>query len=886
MKSHVLAILFLFGFSHIIIAQDSTTIWLEKGYAHYMEGQYAAAITLLQKVISSSEADPLQVAQAYQIVGISYYDQSNYLQSAPHYARAYELYVQVGQHNRAASCGRTLGILYTQLGDFEKAIFIFQQAILQAQRPPVMPRQLALLWRELSYTYGYYDATDLAKEALKKAESVPHLELKDKIYITQLLAAQLVEEGQMEEAILKLETSLDLLMKEELYDPLFDTYSQLAGIHPNPLQARAYYQQALTLIPLVFESPNIREVSQLYLSLGSFFLEQKEYDQGLNAYQKALYHLLPFATDTIDLYHIPHDSLYYCENVFLQAFRGKAECLSKMGQKIAAIEHYMAMVKAQEQLSACNTYESSQRILLEDQRASLGHALALTTSDESQKDQALFFFEKSKAQIMNQLMRRLQSEQTILPDSLQEDLQERAELIADYHRLLAQEGESPKVRTQLDSVRFEQADYLVYLRESYPAYRQSAEELTYFSLPEIQKALRSDQLMIHYVMEGIPYALAISAEDSRMYQLDSLGSHDFALRDLLEKPSTLSTRAEIAAYATHAYALYQLLLAPILSDFPAAKSLILIPDGDLQRLPFEALLTEAADLTKLPPELQENFWKGRERVPEGGAAYVLYAYEVQYAFTAGLWIEARSPLDQPSGIMQVYYPTYTDLDSFGGHRIPILPSARPHATRVAEGFGQNGNLSSSSITFLEQADKAEWLHLAMHGFVDVEDDLGSALAFGGAGKQDPDLVVAADLYAMPPLTTRLVSLLACKSGDGKTVQGEGILSLGRTFRLRGARSVMMSLWDADARLGGELLEDMYTGIQEGMSPASALRAAKVHHLTLAKAAEAHPGNWSNYVLIGNGHQKEQANKRWLIWILFLLVSLMAIYFLKKKKKFG
>lgn len=78
------------------------------------------------------------------------------------------------------------------------------------------------------------------------------------------------------------------------------------------------------------------------------------------------------------------------------------------------------------------------------------------------------------------------------------------------------------------------------------------------------------------------------------------------------------------------------------------------------------------------------------------------------------------------------------------------------------------------------------------------------------------------------LPAELVTLSACKSGLGKEVRGEGLLSLTRGFMHAGAARVVVSLWDVNDQSTASLMTDFYRGLlQQQRRPSEALRAAQL-----------------------------------------------------------
>ena len=84
-----------------------------------------------------------------------------------------------------------------------------------------------------------------------------------------------------------------------------------------------------------------------------------------------------------------------------------------------------------------------------------------------------------------------------------------------------------------------------------------------------------------------------------------------------------------------------------------------------------------------------------------------------------------------------------------------------------------------------------------------------------------------DIYNLH-LPAELVVLSACDTATGKSVKGEGLVSLVRGFMYAGASRVVASLWKVDDEATKELMVNFYRGmIEESLSAAAALRQAQL-----------------------------------------------------------
>ena len=89
-------------------------------------------------------------------------------------------------------------------------------------------------------------------------------------------------------------------------------------------------------------------------------------------------------------------------------------------------------------------------------------------------------------------------------------------------------------------------------------------------------------------------------------------------------------------------------------------------------------------------------------------------------------------------------------------------------------------------------------------------------------------------------------LSACKTGQGKVQNGEGVYGLQRALRIAGAQSLLLSLWDVDDEVGRTFMQTFY---EQWLSGKSKLEAFRYTQLAI-KAKYPHPFYWAGFILIG------------------------------------
>ena len=311
--------------------------------------------------------------------------------------------------------------------------------------------------------------------------------------------------------------------------------------------------------------------------------------------------------------------------------------------------------------------------------------------------------------------------------------------------------------------------------------------------------------------------------------------------------------------------LRKLIWDPLVTHLGETKRIFLSPDSFLGLVPFDALpknnqvLLEEYTFSHLP----DLTWAILENSKENVQGQLLVLGHASYGpmRSEAQGFEAWEPLPGTASEAQKIQSIFS----------AIYPASE--TVLLVENYATEKNLRDA-------IPGRSWVHLATHGFfrpdlgTDISDSLANkaservarespgllaGIVVAGANNQqlgipsDDGYLSAEEFCALDLSQCQLLTLSACESGKGESIPGEGLISMTRSAKQAGAKSVISSLWRVDDYFTKVLMEKFYTHYWvEEESAAQALRNAKLEMLQENRADyEAdHPEYWAAFIYHG------------------------------------
>jgi CHAT domain-containing protein len=174
----------------------------------------------------------------------------------------------------------------------------------------------------------------------------------------------------------------------------------------------------------------------------------------------------------------------------------------------------------------------------------------------------------------------------------------------------------------------------------------------------------------------------------------------------------------------------------------------------------------------------------------------------------------------------------------------------------------------------------------MHTIVNNDDPMYSKLAFvQKTDSLNDGFLNTYEIYNMR-FNARMAVLSSCKTGYGKLMKGEGVMSLARGFMYAGCPSIVMTLWEVSDKSGAKLMQDYYQSLIKGKSKSVALQEAKLNFLKKADNLKANPYFWSTYVIIGDANPMYARSKNYLYWLggVFVITGIAIFLVIRRRQK--
>ena len=822
----------------------------EISHLHLNQGNLQAGMEAAQKALAilAETADKRTEVQTLNLIGRIHGDLGEPARELEFDEKALHIAEEIHDLYGEGHILMNLGAVYYSAGHFAKANQCLQRSLSIAERignKQLMAYSLGNLGGIYFYTGNDDAAVDYIQKTIKLGEEMGDQEListqignfgvyyfgksnykKALEYFRKSLRSQ--EESNDERGIVR---SLNYIAEAQRkmgdYDLALETYQQALG-----------KAESLTMKPFI-------GVSQA--GIGEIYYGKKQMAEAETHTSKAI----EISREGND-WEILWNALL-AKGLILRDSGRPGEAIAFMKEAVGVIESVRAAMDQAEQKSGYfqtkrQAYEDLIQLLIQEQRTGEAFEYAQMSKARAFLDMLAEAEVSPEGNLSPQVRERKNHISKALMD-IQNEIRLEAEK-ENIDRLKV--GQLENQRTELER---QYSNLLVEIREQNPAYA-SLQYPEPIQLPRAQGLLDDQTVLLEYfVGEDRSTLFAVTRSEFEEYALPGeriLIDEIRKIRDVLQKPDGVWEASEQAHsnYLKLSALLYDQLVRPAQAALKQKQRIVIAPDGPLNYLPFESLISGAPaktapiDFSTLP--------------------YLSLDYEIHYVPSISVLAvrHERKPDQHQKELVVFANPSLPGaaqdpalVRDWAGV-LGSLPYARAEAEGIAELYKSKevsiyvGQDASEKNVKGSRLDQYRRIHFASHGLIDEKRPQFSALVLSPDSKEEEDGYLTMQEVFDLKLRADLVVLSACKTGLGQEIRGEGISGLSRAFLCAGAPSVLVSLWNVYDRSTADFMISFYRNMrQKNLGKARALRESRLEMIRSGKYS--HPYYWSPFVLIGN-----------------------------------
>ncbi len=764
------------------------------------------------------------------------------------YEKAWQLYQRnkLSNYDIVESCLKPLGNLYTVIGDYDNAENTIKQYYYIANLEKNSSQKYAAILN-LSNVYQNTGRIVEAIDLLGKTLQTEQLTNVQKGNLWNNLGTNQLLQNQFSTAKKSFQNSIQLLKNDAAQSKTAsNAYRNLAKIEAN----ENHFEKAKELMEqsrdLFFEKPNgePRKQAQLYYDIALLDFQSAHFDESQINLKAVFDLLIPNYNSKKRL--LPNKNSLYAETVLLDALDLQAELFLAQNQPQKVIESYDLAFHIEELFQSMLVYENSKIVNQIRNRKRTEKCLAIYHSlyQKERKsgyiEAAFLVAEKTKSAVLKQSLlnwKNQSREEKLIIEQMQNWS---AVILKEQQKLDA--ADISKINEAIKK----QNELMLLLKLKGQQKSTTSKE---FDITALYTKLEHDQAVMIEYFAGFEHMYFFTIENKKI-TLNSFTTSDSAIPKLVQfidyfndSKAILNNPKQFNHNSNVAFSTLQ---------FPkklSRKNLIIIPDGILALLPFEALITKQSSTT--------NFSKMH---------YLINDYAIGYSNSADFYLNAI-PFQRKKETVLGFFPVFekTNLE---------LAFSKKEQQKIQSYF--DGMYFENEIAtfdnFRKNALNYSVIHLSTHA------SSGDLVTPATIKFYDQE-VLYSELYHLD-MNPDLVVLSACETGIGKFYKAEGAMSIARGFQFAGAQNLLFSLWKVNDYTTSVLMDKFYSNVKKGTSYFESINQAKLDYLADESIpnAKKSPYYWSSFVYYGTLDKKESSN--YWVWISIVIGFLIVLVFYK------
>lgn len=846
-----------------------------------------AAYRLLQ-AIAETLGEPFGIGASLNGRGAVYFYQGNYIEALEYFQKALKLAEQSGQEARIAATLNNIGLVQTLQGDYDSALDFLRRSLAFSEKLKnqlEMARTLANIGKIHRERGAYGLALEGLQKSLTLAEASDNVEVI--AYTLTIIGYIHYLQGAYNLALENYQKGLALRRAAGFKGGAAADEENIGRVYfaqGDYRSALEYQQRALAQYEALEEKSSVAAAND---AIGAIHRAQGNYRLALEYHQKALaqfeaigakpgmtqagvnlsaaYHAAgqrAKALETAERATAIARQIGSLETLWeARACAGRAyRSLNQFAQARQAFEESITTIEA---LRAQVAGAEQERERFFENKVSPYHAMVELLVTQNQTGEAFAYVERAKARALLDALRSGRVNVTKAMTAAEQE-QERGfnNRLVSLNTQISRESLRPQpdpaslndLKAQLQKARLDYEAFQTSLYAAHPELKAQRGEAQPLTLEQARDLLPDTQsaLLEYVVADERTYLFALTtsatgtAVEPKVYPLEikgkELGDRVAKFRETLAKGSP--------GFRQPARELYDLLLKPAAAQLQGKTSLVIVPDGLLWELPFQALLTAP----------------NRYLIEDCAVAYApsLTALREMIRLRDGKKDSAGSPTLLAFGNPALGKQTIARARSvLMDEKLDPLPEAERQVNALRQIYGATQSKVYIGAEAREERAKAEAgsyriLHLATHGVLNDSSPMYSHVLLAQAGDSDKEdgLLEAWEILKLD-LKADLAVLSACETARGRVSAGEGMIGLAWALFVAGCPTSVVSQWKVDSASTTELMVEFHRQLKSQMAKSaggfSAARALREAALKLQRTdAYRHPFYWAGFVVAGKG----------------------------------
>jgi CHAT domain-containing protein/uncharacterized protein HemY len=747
------------------------------------------------------------LANTYNEIGSIQRELSNYDQALVSYQKSLELSRRAGTPSQTSNTLNNIGLLYKSLGEYDKALDYYQQSLAIKEKTSA-PSSIATTSKNIGKLLWDQEKYKEAAQYYRKA-----LELRRQI-------------GNPRDIASSLNTMVELALEEEIYEEAVSYAHEIQAIGDST------------------DSYRILQYAARYL--GRIYSQQGDHNEAVKHYKKSHAY-----------------SEYLTPTKELSSLMDLAREYNKLNSDSSLVYGEKAIDIIEEQRTNAGAISELKSGFFGRYSAFYTKLASWTLKYNSNPSRAYKLVEQAKARSLSEeLAKASQNIEEQLPEEMRLTRNEKRDRINSlYTELESTIDDQQRIQIQR-KIRDAEMDYAAFENQLYnelPGLKtlESPESIT---LEHAQRIMDPQTAALEYAVAGNKLIMfLISQNDVHVEQY--LLAND---QQLVEEITTWVTdfkdailsNASRAALRSESAKLYEVLIKPFEEELNDFENLIIVPDGALAYLPFEAI--------------------------SQGDQYLIENFNIKYepSLTSLTLLQNPEPVTRKD-LLAVAGSQISEENSrsIRSANLSALPSTVIEVDSIATHFRQVSTLKEDGVSEeafknLLRQNRYQYIHMATHGVIDEEHPNRSGLALSAEGEitvssKEDGMLRTSEIFGLN-IDSDMVVLSACNTGLGKVVGGEGILGMQRSFFYAGTSTVVVSLWNVYDRSTASFMNEFYKALLNTESEeswmdsmlrwigwdesipfgqkASAMRQAKLQ--MIKHPLFNHPIYWAPFIVVG------------------------------------